>query len=303
MNIAVMGAGAVGCYYGALLAAAGHAVTMVGRVQHVEAMQRDGLRLSAADGTEFVVPVQASTETAAVQGAELVLVCVKSTDTDAAAAAMAPYLSPDAVLLSLQNGVDNAERLQAALGRPVLPAVVYVATSMAGPGHVKHHGRGELVVGPSADSERVAGVLRAAGIPVEVSDHALAALWTKLILNCAYNALSALTELPYGRLAQVTGMLPAMREVVDECLKVAHAAGVTTLEDEVVWQAVLRIAQTMPAQRSSTAQDLSRAKPTEIDHLNGFVVRTGDRLGVPAPANRLLWVAVKGREAALAPPA
>ena len=298
MKIAVMGAGAVGCYYGALLAAGGHALTMIGRVQHVQAMQRDGLRLSTADGTEFVVPVQASTETAAVQGAELVLVCVKSTDTDAAAAAMAPYLAPDAVLLSLQNGVDNAERLQTALGRPVLPAVVYVATEMAGPGHVQHHGRGELVIGPSPDSERIAELLRAAGVPVEVSDHAMAALWTKLILNCAYNAFSALTGLPYGQLVQVTGLLPALREVVDECLRVAHAAGVTTLEDEVVWQAVLRIAQTMPGQRSSTAQDLSRHKPTEIDHLNGFVVRTGERLGVPTPANRVLWVAVKGRETA-----
>ena len=194
--------------------------------------------------------------------------------------------------------MDNAERLQTALGRPVLPAVVYVATEMAGPGHVKHHGRGELVIGPSADSERIAELLRAAGVPVEVSDHAMAALWTKLILNCAYNAFSALTGLPYGQLVQVTGLLPALREVVDECLRVAHAAGVTTLEDEVVWQAVLRIAQTMPGQRSSTAQDLSRSKPTEIDHLNGFVVRTGERLGVPTPANRVLWVAVKGRETA-----
>ncbi|MEF7614220.1 2-dehydropantoate 2-reductase [Aquincola sp. MAHUQ-54] len=298
MKIAVMGAGAVGCYYGALLAAAGHAVTMIGRPQHVQAMQRDGLRLSTADGVEFVVPVQGSTEPAGVQGAALVLVCVKSTDTDAAAAAMAPYLAPDAVLLSLQNGVDNAERLQAALGRPVLPAVVYVATEMAGPGHVKHHGRGELVIGPSAQSDRVAALLGAAGIPVEVSDHAMAALWTKLILNCAFNALSALTQLPYGRLVQVTGMVPTMRDLVDECLAVAHASGVTTLEDEVVWQAVLRIAQTMPAQRSSTAQDLARGKPTEIDHLNGYVVRQGERLGVKTPANRVLWVAVRGAEAA-----
>lgn len=297
VSVAVMGAGAVGGYYGAMLAAAGHRVTMIGREQHVAAMRARGLRLTLADGRELDAPVEADTDVAAVQGASLVLVCVKSTDTDGVAAAMAPWLTPDAVLLSLQNGVDNAERLQTALGRPVIPAVVYVATEVAGPGHVRHHGRGELVIGPSPRSEAVAALLRGAGVPVEVSDHAMAALWSKLILNCAFNALSALTTLPYGRLVQSPGVLPAMRDVVDECLAVAHAGGVTTLEDDTVWQAVLRIAQTMPEQRSSTAQDLARGKPTEIDHLNGYVVRQGEKLGIRTPANRVLWAAVKAFEA------
>ncbi len=295
-SVAVVGAGAVGGYYGAMLAAAGHRVTMIGRPLHVDAMRARGLRLTLADGRELDAAVAADTDTAAVQGASLVLVCVKSTDTDAAAAAMQPWLSPDAVVMSLQNGVDNAERLQAVLGRPVLPAVVYVATEMAGPGHVRHHGRGELVIGPGPRSEAVAALLRGAGVPVEVSAHAMAALWSKLILNCAYNALSAITALPYGRLSQSPGVMAAMRDVVDECLAVAHAGGVTTLEDTVVWQAVLRIAQTMPEQRSSTAQDLARGKPTEIDHLNGYVVRQGEKLGVRTPANRVLWAAVKAVE-------
>ena len=116
-------------------------------------------------------------------------------------------------------------------------------------------------------------------------------LWAKLVANCAYNALSAITQLPYGRLVQGDGVPAVMRDVVDECLAVARAAGVEVTED--MRQAVPRIAQTMPGQFSSTAQDLARGKPTEIDHLNGFVVRKGDALGVPTPANRVLLALVK----------
>src|SRR5437879_1605905 len=144
--IAVMGAGAVGCYYGGMLARAGHEVTLIGRPLHVEAVRGAGLRVQAQAFDERV-RVEASAEAAAVSGAKLVLVCVKSPDTAAAARAMAPHLDGDARVLSLQNGVDNAERLREGLAQEVIAAVVYVATEMAGPGHVRHHGRGELVIG------------------------------------------------------------------------------------------------------------------------------------------------------------
>ena len=145
LRIAVMGAGAVGCYYGALLARAGHAVSLIGRQAHVQAVQQRGLRLQTAS-LDVHVPMQASTEASAVQGADVVLFCVKSTDTEAAARAIQPWLAPGALVLTLQNGVDNDERVRAVLDRrtPVAAAVVYVATAMAGPGHVQHHGRGEL---------------------------------------------------------------------------------------------------------------------------------------------------------------
>ena len=132
MKIAIMGAGAVGCYYGGMLARAGHAVTLIGRPQHVAAVLRDGLFLDT-QAFQMHIPMQASTDASGIQGAELVLCCVKSTDTESAAAEMAPHLAPDTIVLSLQNGVDNAERLQALLCREVSPAVVYVATEMAGP--------------------------------------------------------------------------------------------------------------------------------------------------------------------------
>src|SRR5438046_316586 len=182
--IAVMGAGAVGCYYGGMLARAGHEVTLIARAQHVEAVQKRGLRMETK-AFDANVPVQASAEASGARGARR----------------------------------------------------------------------------------------------------------AKLVVNCAYNALSAITQLPYGRMVQGDGVPAVMRDVVDECLAVARAAGVEVPGD--MRQAVPRIAQTMPGQFSSTAQDLARGKPTEIDHLNGFVVRKGEGLGVPTPANRVLLALVK----------
>ena len=290
MKIAIMGAGAVGCYYGGMLARAGHAVTLIGRPQHVAAVLRDGLFLDT-QAFQMHIPMQASTDASGIQGAELVLCCVKSTDTESAAAEMAPHLAPDTIVLSLQNGVDNAERLQALLCREVSPAVVYVATEMAGPGHVKHHGRGELVIGPTVNSDALTKLFSEAGIPLQISDNVAGALWTKLILNCAYNALSAISQLPYGQMVQGEGVTDVMHDIVQECLAVAQGEGVIVPGD--IAEAVARIAQTMPAQLSSTAQDLARGKRSEIDHLNGYILRKGAAMGIATPANRLLHSLVR----------
>jgi 2-dehydropantoate 2-reductase len=290
MKVAVVGAGAVGCYYGGMLARAGHDVTLIGRPQHVEAIERQGLRLETQTFDERI-RVSASSEGSAVQSAQLVLLCVKSTDTESAAAAIKPHLAPDALVLSLQNGVENADRLRAILPQDVLAAVVYIGTEMAGPGHVRHHGRGELIIERSRASDEVAQALIAAGVPTDISDNVRGALWAKLILNCAYNALSAITQLPYGRLVKGAGITAVMRDVVDECLAVAKADDVTIPGD--VDAAIRKIAETVPGQYSSTAQDLARGKPSEIDHLNGVIVRRGEALGVATPVNRLLHAIVK----------
>jgi 2-dehydropantoate 2-reductase len=297
MKVAVMGAGAVGCYYGGMLARAGHTVTLIGRPPHVQAVREHGLRMQTLSFDEDV-PLRASIDASAVQGADLVLFAVKSTDTEVAGEQIRPHLAPGALVLCLQNGVDNAERLRAVLpGHEVAAAVVYVATEMAGPGHLRHHGRGELVIEPSTHSVRVARALLAAGVPTEISDNVRGALWAKLVLNCAYNALSAVGRIVYGELVQRPGVTDLMRDVVAECQAVAAADGVTLPGDVAL--AVRRIAETMPTQYSSTAQDLMRGKPSEIDHLNGYVVQRGQALGVPTPANRALWVVVKLAEAGL----
>jgi 2-dehydropantoate 2-reductase len=271
LQVAVMGAGAVGCFFGGMLARAGHDVTLIGRPGHVEAIRDRGLRMETRMFDEQV-RLRADTEPSAARGAQVVLFCVKSTDTVSAAQALAPYIGADTLLLSMQNGVDNAERLRDTVPQPVSAAVVYVATEMAGPGHVKHHGRGELVIEPAPGAERVAQALIAAGVPTEVSDNVRGALWSKLLINCAYNALSALAQQPYGELVKGEGVWTVMDQLVDEGLAVA---------------------ETMPGQFSSTAQDMSRGKRTEIDHLNGFLVRRGEVLGVPTPANRVLHTLVR----------
>jgi len=288
-----MGAGAVGCYYGAMLGRAGLEVTLIARPQHVEAVRSTGLRLQTSSSDEFI-KLKASTEAEAVRGAQLVLFSVKSTDTEAAGKAMAPHLARDAAIVTLQNGVDNAERLAATLRREVIPAVVYVAVEMAGAGHVRHHGRGELVIGRARASQAIVAAFAGAGVKVEISDNVMGALWAKLIVNSAYNALSAITQLPYGRLVQNAGVPAIMDDVVDECLAVAKAAGVHVPGD--MHDAVRRIAQTMPGQYSSTAQDLARKKKTEIEHLNGFVVRKGEALGVRTPVNGVLLALVRALE-------
>jgi 2-dehydropantoate 2-reductase len=296
-RVAVVGAGAVGCFYGAMLARAGHRVTLIGRPAHVEAIRKGGLRFEGKEFDEHV-HLDASTQADAVRGARLVLVCVKSSDSERAAAEIAPFLERDAIVANLQNGVDNAERIQAVIGRSVIPAVVYVATEMAGPGHLKHHGRGELVIGaleaapvPRADLERVQRWFGEAGVKVAISDNVAGELWGKLVVNCAYNAISAISQLPYGRMIGGAGVREVMRDVVAETLAVARASGVRTAPE--LPENVYRIAEWMPTQYSSTAQDLQRGRPSEIDHLNGFVVRRGEALGVPVPANRVLYALVK----------
>ena len=290
LKFAVMGAGAVGCYYGGMLARAGHDVVLIARPEHVDAIALAGLRMQTQTFDEHVM-LQASTQASAVQGADVVLFSVKSSDTEAAGRLMQPFLRTDALVICLQNGVDNADRLRAVLpGKTVAAAVVYVATEMAGLGHVKHNGRGDLVIEPTGTAS-VVGALVAAGVPTEVSNNVRGALWAKLILNCAYNAVSAIAQLPYGKTVAGVGIRDVMRDVVAECLAVAQAEGVQVAGD--VHAAVANLAGSMPNQSSSTAQDLARDKPTEIDYLNGFIVRRGEALGVATPANRVLWSLVK----------
>lgn len=297
LNIAVMGAGAVGCYYGGMLARAGHSVVLVARPQHVAAINQRGLRLQTTSFDEQV-NVQATADVSALQGSDVVLFCVKSPDTEATGALMRPHLAAGTLVLCLQNGVDNADRLRTVLpDHDVAAAVVYVATEMAGPGHVRHHGRGELVIEPSSASEATSSAFIAAGVPTEISANVRGALWAKLILNCAYNAVSAITQLPYGKTVHGTGVQDVMRDVVAECMAVAHADGVQVPGD--VPAAIQKIADTMPRQLSSTAQDLARGKLTEIDHLNGLIVQRGQALGIATPVNRVLWALVKLLESKL----
>jgi 2-dehydropantoate 2-reductase len=306
-QIAVLGAGAVGCYFGGMLARAGAPVTFIGRPAFVTAAA-DGLLLDTLKFQERVL-VRASADVCTVRDAALVLLAVKTLDTETAAKELAPYLAPGATLISLQNGVDNVERIRAATGLDAIATVVYVAAAMSAPAHVKHSGRGDLVTGlfPQGGPEvgarwqrlhELADIFRRAEVPCRVSANIHAELWTKLIMNCAYNAISALSLARYGRVLQNAGTRDLMRRVTEEALAVAHAAGVAIPAQEMV-ESVYRLGEAMPQALSSTAQDIARGKHTEMDSLNGYLVSRGQELRVDVPVNQTLYSLMKLREDSL----
>jgi 2-dehydropantoate 2-reductase len=294
-KIAVVGAGAVGGYFGGMLARAGAPVLMIGRAPFVEAVEKNGLLLDTVQCKENV-HVEASTEIEAVRGADIVLFCVKTTDTCATALALKPVVSPNTVVLSMQNGVDNARQIRSVSGIHAISVVVYVAASVPEPGQVKHVGRGDLVVGPRESTERVATLFERAGVPCRISDNIEGELWTKLIWNCALNAVSALGRARYGPIAASPDAWRVVETVVYEVLAVARAAHIRPpgLEDpQVALAGALKIATQMSGALSSTGQDLQRGKRTEIDSLNGYIARRGAELGVPTPVNQALYALVK----------
>ena len=204
-------------------------------------------------------------------------------------------------MVSLQNGVTNGDDLLAGLPQQVVPAAVYVATSLAGPAHVQHHGGGSLVIGSPRDRpvsqaqlDALVALLSKANIPTTVNEDIRAVLWGKLVVNCAYNALSAITQNDYGTLVAAEPIRRVMQAVIQEAATVAQALDIDL--GESLEERVLAVSKMMPRQRSSTAQDVARQRPTEIDHLNGYLVREGHRLGIPTPVNSTLHALVRQLE-------
>ena len=302
-RIAVVGAGAVGGYFGGMLARAGAPVTLIGRPAHVNVWAREGLLLERADFQDRI-PVSASTDMAAARDAELVLFSVKSLDTEATAQDLALHLRGGTLIVSLQNGVDNVERMRRVAALDPIAAVVYVASSMPAAGRIKHGGRGDLLIGDvpgraaptrADDLRRVAAWFEKAGVPCHISQHIEGDLWTKLILNAALNPISAVAHATYAEAIAIPEVRELIRHLVTECVAVARASGVLLPPADYV-EMVWRFAEAVGQVYSSTAQDLDRGRRTEIDALNGFVVRRGAELQVPTPVNQALFAMVKLRE-------
>ena len=301
-HIAVVGAGAVGSFYGAMLARAGHRVTLIGRPAHVQATTRDGLKLDLATSSDTeIIRIDASSDFSRLRTVDLVLFCVKSTDSASVALQIDPYLAPHALIMSLQNGVENAALIAQQIPHAVIPCVVYVASEITAPGCVKHHGRGDLVIGtmqpsrlidPQKTLQEIVELFGSAQVPVQISQNVMAELWSKLMINCAFNAISGLAQIQYGKLAALASVRSTQTALVKEVIAVAHADGIH-LSEAIALQAVEQISVTMGSQKSSTAQDMARSKPSEIDHLNGFIVRRGQALGVATPVNQALFALVK----------
>jgi 2-dehydropantoate 2-reductase len=306
-RVAVLGAGAVGSYFGGMLARSGIRVTLIGRAAHVEAIRANKLFLDTVSFQERVA-VNASTETSAVRDAGVILFCVKTTDTEDAARSLKPYLAPDAVVVSLQNGVDNIPRIRAASGIDALAAVVYISAAMPEPGHIKHSGGGSLAVGEFPDrdgssasspasradrAERIAALFTTANVPCRVSPDIEADLWSKFVMNCAGNAVTGITQISYAHLAHSAVTRDIFSQVIAETVAVGRASGVKLPEVDFLSQGLQFLQGVGHEATSSTAQDLARGKRTEIDSLNGYVVRRGQELGIATPTNLVLFALVK----------
>jgi 2-dehydropantoate 2-reductase len=285
-----------------MLARAGAPVTLIGHPPHIAAIASHGLFFDALQFQQYI-PVSASTQVSALGDAEIVLFCVKTVNTEEAAKSLVPHLAPGAALVSLQNGVDNVERIRSAAKIDAFAGVVYVAAAMTAPGRVKHSGRGDLILGDlpgriqedgrrQEQIERIASLFERAGVPCRVSGNVEGELWMKMIINCAYNAVSALGRAQYHRAVGNRWTRAVMVKVIEEAEAVGRASGVRLPEVDMV-NTVLEISASMANATSSTAQDLARGKHTEIDSLNGYLVRRGAELGVATPVNQTLHALVK----------
>ena len=302
-RIAVVGAGAVGGYFGGMFARAGAPTVFIGRKHFADAVNSKGLVLDRLHGQERI-RARATVEMSAIRDCPLILFCVKANNTSTTATQMAPFVRPDATVVCLQNGVDNADQVRAAANVAAMPAAVYVAVSVPESGRVKHLARGDLIIGPRSErTTHLADLFVRAGIPCRVSDNIQGELWLKLLRNCALNAISALWHSRYGQIVQSDDAKKLMEQIVDEVLAVARAAGVVlpgVHDRQSGMAAAMELATQMADAFSSTAQDLNRHQPTEIDALNGYISRRGAELGIPVPVNHALFTLVKLAEVELA---
>jgi len=291
MHVSVLGPGAVGSMFGGHLARAGIDVTLVGRAgPHVDALG-DGLRLTLPDGHTETVDVAVTTDPAAAAPADVVLVCVKSYDTEDALSGARELLA-DADVCTFQNGLGNAETIAEFVPRArVLAGTTSHGATLEAPGHVRHAGYGDTRVGRffAENDDRVralAAALTNAGIDTDVVADARAAVWEKVLVNVGINAATALARVPNGRLADTDAGTRLVQRAVREAERVADAEGMDLSEDPV--EASLRVARETAANHSSMYQDLDRDRKTEIDSLNGEIVGRGRDHGVETPVNQTL---------------
>lgn len=307
MRIAVLGAGALGCAIGATLAEAGHEVALINRNRpHVEAINAGGLRVRSAGG-ERTVRAQATTNADGLGPQDLVIVLVKSFHTRDAIEAARGLLGPATVVMSLQNGLGHEDVLAEVVGRErVVAGKTYVGGVLRGPGAIIAGVEGKQTLVGELDGRLTPRVLaigeafNAAGLATTVSDNILGVIWDKLLVNVATGALSGITRLAYGPLYQLPGIEATALAAVQEAMDVARACGVrlSTTEARAPWT---KAAEGLPPDfKTSMLQSLEKGSITEIDFINGAVVRRGERCGVPTPVNRTLVACIQGIERAMA---
>lgn len=302
MRIAVIGSGSMGCVFGGRLAEAGNEVWLVDVWrEHVEALKANGLRFEGTDGTR-TIPVNATTDVSAVGRADLVFIFVKGPDTPAAARAAAQLAGPSTIFLTLQNGLGHRETIAAVVGEEkVVAGISFVGANLLGPAHVRQTSGAESVIGEiagpvSARVERLVGLLREAGLPARASDNIVGEIWGKLMVNAVGNATCAVTNYTVGELADFACSREWVRLVAEETAAVASALGIRLPFPDPT-QRMLDNCRTSGRAKPSMLQDIEKGRWTEIDYINGAVVRAGRRAGVPTPYNQALTLLVKMIEA------
>ena len=309
MRICILGAGALGSAIGGTLAEAGHDVTLVNRnPAHVDAIRNRGLLLRS-NGADRAVRLAAVTNTDGMTPVDLVLVLVKSLDTETAMQAARAIVGPETLVVSLQNGLGQEDVLAGIVGRSrILAGKTYAGGVMLAPGHVmagvvgKETIIGELDGGVSPRAMKLAQTLTAAGLETIASPDIRAAMWDKLLVNVATGALAAITGLTYGDLYAVPEIEETAIAAVAEAMTVASALGITlsTPAPQDAWR---KASAGLPAEfKTSMLQSLEKGARTEVDFINGSVVRAGKQIGVPTPVNATLVALVKGIEKRLPTP-
>jgi 2-dehydropantoate 2-reductase len=298
MRVLVVGAGGVGGYFGAHLVRSGTAVTFLARGAHLEALRHDGLRIRSAVHGEWTVKVEAVSDVREQPAADVVLFCVKSFDTEAAAHAIRPAVGPETAVVSLQNGVDNEDTLGRVLGAGhAVGGVAYVFATIESPGVIAHRLGGRIVVGeldgrPSPRLERLCAAFATAGVPAEVVPDIQRVLWEKYLMISAQAGMTGLTRAPIGVIRAVPEAWRMYRLIVEELAAIARAAGVRLGDDAV--ESVVKAAEGLaPEALSSLHHDLVTGRRLELEALHGHAWRLGQRLGVPTPMVLAVYAALK----------
>jgi 2-dehydropantoate 2-reductase len=299
-TIAIVGAGAVGCYYGGLFAKAGFPVILIARDNQIESLTNQGVGIQWGERIEYY-PVSASSNYEVLSDASYVLIAVKTQATLHTAAQIASHLKLNTIVLSLQNGMDNAALLKQHIQQPCYTALIYAAIAMTDLNLVKHLGGGSLIIGNTIPEQSEQGLeflsqlLQLANIPTRISKTITVEMWQKLIINCVLNGLSAIAQINYSELMKSPGIPEVIDLIQQECCQIALLEGVH-LDQEHIKDLVSKVPNNWPMQISSTAQDLSKSKATEIDYLNGAIVDKAKKHDVVTPINEMIYSLIKMRE-------
>jgi 2-dehydropantoate 2-reductase len=298
MRIAVVGSGGVGGYFGGLLAQAGEDVSFIARGTHLEALRAHGLTIRSRVTGDFTRAVSATDDPGAVGAVDLILMCVKTYDLDAAAAQILPLIAPHTMILPLQNGIDSAERIARVVGpEGILGGVAYVIATLVAPGVIAHYGLskiifGELNGGTSRRTEQLRDVFHRTAIIGELHSDIRVPQWEKFILLAATGGVMAMTRLPMGPIGACSETSALFRGAIEEAAAVGRALGIPLPEDCVDQHWAL-VSGLDPSARGSMLNDVMAGRRLGLEALNGTVVRLGRQLGIPTPLNFAIYAALK----------